>query len=136
MPRENSVPIYICLFLVLFLTLHCRCSYTNFFKNYYLYDVIGYFIEWIEFRPFEVSYNESEFLPLFKSIFFLFSIIIATSDFQKFSIHGDGFEMISFRYSQSWDLVILTWKNIKIFLEIIQYILYWRWQSKTDTVRI
>ena len=73
-----------------------------------------------------MSYNESEFLPLFKSIFFiLLSIIIATSDFQKFSVHGDGFEMISFRYSQSsQDLVILTWKNIKIFLEIIQYILY------------
>lgn len=49
-----------------------------------------------------MSYNESDFLPLFKSIFLiLFSIIIATSDFQKFSVHGDGFEMISFRYSQS-----------------------------------
>lgn len=49
-----------------------------------------------------MSYNESDFLPLFKSIFFiLLSIIIATSDFQKFSVHGDGFEMISFRYSQS-----------------------------------
>lgn len=73
-----------------------------------------------------MSYNESDFLPLFKSFFFiLFSIIIATSDFQEFSVHGDGFEMISFRYSQSsQDLVILTWKNIKIFLEIIQYILY------------
>ena len=93
--------------------------------------MIGYFIEWIEFRPFEVSYNESDFLPLFKSIFFiLFSIIIATSDFQKFSVHGDGFEMISFRYSQS------NMEKYKIFLEIIQYILYWRWQSKTDMVRI
>ena len=42
--------------------------YKHFFKQLFIWcDRI--FIEWIEFRPFEVSYNESEFLPLFESIF-------------------------------------------------------------------